>query len=231
MPLIIRAKMWLDGTPEPGWQIERTDPDPLPGATSGIWLYRGGTGEAVADYRFDDYTLHNSRGRLLGKDTFSREVARNWESAETGGAWTFSGGLPGKGLVTGGKGVLRIPPANGGDATLNGVPTATSRAHFVFTPTSSPEDGTVYAGVISRASGGNSYRGAAYLRPDGAVWTVLQRNGATLGFYILPSTTWAAGQTWHLRSETIDPDERPAFAWIGQRAITRALISGQEIKP
>lgn len=231
MPLIIRAKMWKEGTPEPGWQIEYTDASPLTGSACGLYHYRGGSGGAEAACHFDDYSLHNTRNRALAADTFTREVASGWGSAETGGAWTLTGGLPGKAKVTGGEGTFTIATGGGGTAYLNAVPTATSRSRVTFTPTSDPAAGAVYVGLESRVTGTSGYRGAAFLRPDGTVWALIQRAGATAGFFILPSTTWAPGETWHLRSETVDPDETAPFAWLGQYAITKALISGQEVNP
>ena len=232
MPLIIRAKLWRDGTTEPGWQIEYTDADPLTGVSCGLWNYRGSSvGSPVASIHFDDYMLHNTRGRLLASDSFSRESASGWGSAEAGGTWTLTGGLPGKATVSGGRGAFALAPGGGGTAYLNSVPTATSRSRVTFSPEFGPENGAFYVGLESRVTGTSGYRGSAFMRPNGSVWVLIQRTGETAGYFVLPSTTWAAGQTWHLRSETVDPDERTPFAWIGQRAITRALISGQEVKP
>ena len=147
-----------------------------------------------------DVTVTAPVSAVLANDTFQRTVANGWGSANTGGAWTLTGGSS-MFNVSGGLGRMLLPASTTLDADLLGV----SRSATLVTATFSVNklvDGT-YVGVVPRQIGANYYNVRLRLSADGTIVMNLLLNSSTLigSNYTVPGLKVVAGQQYTIKAE------------------------------
>ncbi|NNG35831.1 PKD domain-containing protein [Nakamurella aerolata] len=139
----------------------------------------------------------------IAADNFGRTSASGWGNADTGGAWTISGGAP-NASVSGNRGVLK-PPAAGSTvaATLNSVSAKDIDETFQVTLDKMPTGSGVYVASQVRKSGNSYYMLRLIVKPTGQVagYLIVSSAGAetTLCALNVPNLTYAPGMTLGVR--------------------------------
>ncbi len=139
-------------------------------------------------------------GEYIISDDFERSTTASWGSADVGGAWTISGGSA-VASVAEGEGRLNLPP---GETRIMLLPDSPIREYFLgvdFSIDTAPDSGGTYVGAIARDTGAGSYIVHAWLRTDGTVWLVAQRDSQVLEFQILSGLTYEARDSFSLKLE------------------------------
>ncbi len=130
---------------------------------------------------------------VLARDTFSRELASGWGSAELGGAWRTGGTA----AVTAGAGQLTAGAGKTSEAALAVSTADIAIQATVQVPQATTGNGT-YVSVAGRKlnSGATDYRVKLWIRPTGAVQATLVRvvsgTETVLATYAVPDSA-AAG--------------------------------------
>jgi glucose/arabinose dehydrogenase len=147
-------------------------------------------------------------------DDFARTVSGGWGSAPVGGAWTVAGAAANL-AVSGGAGVMTLPPSATRSATLGAVPRGASDVRAVFSLDAAPTGGGTYATVIARQVGADRYTASAWLRPGGAVVLVLQRGSTVLATAPVPGLSASPGARITVRVQALGsgPTTLRAKAW------------------
>ncbi|WP_010533410.1 PKD domain-containing protein [Brachybacterium squillarum] len=168
----------------------------------------GATSEATTE-------VEVSRGEVVVSDSFEREATGSWGTADTGGDWTLAGGTPIAASVSGGAGVLTLPPGSGRTMTLPSVQARDTASEVSYTLSPGPDAGSLYAGTVARSTAEGNYRALVWHRADGSMWLLIQRDGTVLSSQPLPDT-WQDGDTIHLDSEVTGDGETTlrAKAWV-----------------
>ncbi|MGY1699137.1 PKD domain-containing protein [Geodermatophilus sp. SYSU D00766] len=137
----------------------------------------------------------------VAADSFGREVASGWGTAERGGAWTTTGSAS----VTGGAGRLSGAPGQSTSAVLPAVNRTDVAVQAALTLPSLATGGGTYVSLVTQKVGLNDYRVKLRYRSDGQVEVMLARTVAdtetVLGGYQLPGG-YAAGTPLTVRFET-----------------------------
>ncbi|MBG0737866.1 PKD domain-containing protein [Paeniglutamicibacter antarcticus] len=114
----------------------------------------------------------------LAQDAFNRTVSGGLGTADTGGPWTISGAV-GDFAVKGGAATIASPARSNRYAYLNGVSSSDTevRATIGF---NRPTASSIYAGLIGRRVGTNTYGARVVVSSTGTVQLNLQRNTDTI---------------------------------------------------
>lgn len=171
-------------------------------------------------------------GGFLAADDFERTTTAGWGSADQGGAWTQGQGSAGTASVSGGVGRFGLAAGQ----TRNALLAATAQEATLSvsaTLDQAPSTGASYVGIIARQVGSESYVVRAWLRADGAVWLVTQRDGATLDAVAVPGLTWTAGGVLKLTVQTTGATSTTlrAKAWTGATEPTGWQITSTDSTP
>jgi PKD repeat protein len=153
---------------------------------------RGGTGSTTA-------SLFVSTDARLARDGFSRTVASGWATAETGGAWTGTGGNGGL-SVGGGTGRASVAVNNSKEVVLGSVSTAQTDASISVSANRAPLGGDHLAAIVARRQDATlAYRGRLRIAPGGAVFAGVEAGGTLLGESQVSGLTAPAGTALRLR--------------------------------
>jgi PKD repeat protein len=159
---------------------------------------------------------------VLADDTFGRTVTGGLGTADTGGAWTVSGGGT-RQSVTPGVAELRLDAAgNNTGSYLGGVSGTRTDVTTTFSLTAAPTGNGTYVYVTGRRVGtGLEYRVRVRLLANGTVGLVLSRlSGGTEAFpggeVIVPGLTYTAGQALNVRVQVsgTGTTQITARAWL-----------------
>ncbi len=154
--------------------------------------------------------------QFAASDDFSRTVPSGWGSADVGGAWSAMHGSAAAGSVSGGRGILTLPPGQTRNMVLQGLAVADSETTVTYAIDQAPATGNSYVGVAARQSSTENYTVRAWMRSDGRVWLVVQRSGSATVLATQPlALTWAAGDSLQLRVRVTgaSPTTIQAMAW------------------
>ncbi|WP_210509040.1 S-layer family protein [Naasia sp. SYSU D00057] len=153
-------------------------------------------------------------GGALAADTFSRTTTSGLGTAETGGAWTISGG--GQTSYSVANGVARItnPAGSTRYALLNGVSSTDTDIQATVGMTR-PTAGSTYAAVIARRVGTAEYRGRVVVSSTGSVNLQIQRGDTTLTSGTVAGLTVATGDQLRIRVQAVgtSPTTLSAKVW------------------
>ncbi|MGP9846155.1 PKD domain-containing protein, partial [Brachybacterium sp. 107] len=140
---------------------------------------------------------------FAGSDAFERTVSTGWGAADVGGAWTSTGWNSATVSVGDGAGKLALSPGAGRDLVLGGTSFSESASEMTYSVAAGPSTGSLYVGLKSRYDDGHAYRSAVWHRADGTMWLLVQRDDAVIATLPLTGQQWAAGDTFHLRTEVV----------------------------
>jgi PKD repeat protein len=136
-------------------------------------------------------------------DTFGRELASGWGTAERGGPWTSGGS--GTTSVTGGAGVLTATAGRNASTRLGAVNRTDVALQASVVLPALPTGGGTYLSLATQRVGTSDYRVKLWFRSTGEVQVALERmvDGAEtiLGDYVLPGG-YKAGDSLTVRFET-----------------------------
>jgi hypothetical protein len=117
-------------------------------------------------------------------------VASGWGTAETGGAWTGTGGNGGL-SVSASSGRADVAPGASKEVVLAGVSTQQTDASITVTANRSPVGGDLIAAIVARRQDATlAYRGRLRIASDGTVYA-----GAEAGSTLLGETSALTGVT------------------------------------
>ncbi|WP_142457744.1 PKD domain-containing protein [Geodermatophilus aquaeductus] len=140
-------------------------------------------------------------GAPIAADTFGREVASGWGTAEVGGAWTTSGTTS----VTGGAAQLSGAKSQSAAARLAGVNRTDVVVQATLTVPQLTTGGGTYVSLATQQVGLTDYRAKLRFRADGQVEVMLVRTvndvDTILGGYLLAGG-YTAGTSLNVRLET-----------------------------
>ncbi|MGG7465877.1 PKD domain-containing protein [Plantibacter sp. YIM 135347] len=150
---------------------------------------------------------------VFAQDRFERSVTAGLGSAETGGAWSLSGGNA-PFSVGGGKASVDTPAG----ATRRGILGAATGTDSEVAATFSFSEITgtgVYASAIARRVGTDDYRGRLWVRANGSVVLQTMHGGTVLQQLVLPGVTYTTGDKYTLRVQVTgsNPTTVKARAW------------------
>jgi PKD repeat protein len=156
---------------------------------------------------------------VLAQDSFGRTVAQGWGTADVGGAWRVTGGTSivkvqdGAGQVVSPKGETRT-------MSLDAVSTTSSDVSATFSLDSVPTGGGSYTRVVSRQVGSASYQTQVWVKATGQIQLVQSEGTSNPASYVLPGTTYTAGQQLRVRVLTTgtSPTTVKAKAWVAGQA-------------
>lgn len=136
---------------------------------------------------------------IIAKDAFERTLTAGWGSADTGGAWTVSGGSAAF-SVGGGQGTVTLSPGGTREARLSAVSSVSSVVDAEVSTDTASVGGTASATVIGRLVGSNAYSARVRFEPNGVVRLYLMRDESLLGgaTYAMPGT-YVVGQPIKVR--------------------------------
>jgi PKD repeat protein len=135
----------------------------------------------------------------LAKDAFGRTVAAGWGNADLGGAWTAAGGAAAL-SVSAGKGLIQVAPSQTREARLNAVSTTNSEVEVTVSADQAAAGAAMHTTLVGRQVGGSSYGARLRVESNGQIRLFLLRDETALGdSYLLPNTTYAAGDPYHLK--------------------------------
>ena len=134
----------------------------------------------------------------LAQDAFGRSVTGGLGTADTGGAWTVSGGATAF-SVDGSRAVLSTTAGKTLTAVLGTVSTTGSDASATFGVSALPSAGSTYLTLIGRQVGSNGYSVRATVGSTGAVTLYLMNGSTALQSARVSGLTLAPGDRVHLR--------------------------------
>ena len=137
---------------------------------------------------------------VVATDAFARTATGGWGTADLGGAWTLSGGAASAASVADGTGLLSLAAGSTRNMTLAGVSAKNVTLSMDFGVDTAPSTGSVYAGLIARSTASGNYLVRTWLNANGTVWIVIQRGSTVLSASQVPGLTWAAGDTFSLKT-------------------------------
>nr|WP_241429108.1 PKD domain-containing protein [Agrococcus sp. ARC_14] len=126
-------------------------------------------------------------GEVIAADAFQRTVSGGWGPADTGGAWTVTGGSAAF-SVSDGAGVVALRPSDTREARLLGVSTTDADITVRISSETAAAGGTASATVVGRLVGTAVYSARLRLEPGGVMRLYLLRDQALLGSHLLPGT-------------------------------------------
>ena len=150
----------------------------------------------------------------LAADAFNRTLASGWGSADTGGAWTVSGGAtsysvaPGYGQQSATLGASRT-------SSLNTVSSTSTDSTVKFSTTTMPTGGGTYVSVIGRLVGASDYEARVWVKSTGQVQLQLLQGSTVLSAANIAGITYNAGDTLSVRVQVTgtNPTTIRASVW------------------
>jgi PKD repeat protein len=133
---------------------------------------------------------------LLAQDSFTRNVAAGWGTADMGGPWTTSNAA--NFSVGGGVGSLKMATAGSGPSIfLNGVSSTKTDVQVTVTTDKAATGGGIYLYVVGRrVTGTGDYRVKVHLLASGAVGLSVIRTSSTGAETALISEATVVGLTY-----------------------------------
>ncbi|OUE27402.1 PKD domain-containing protein [Clavibacter michiganensis] len=164
-------------------------------------------------------TVQAPASTVLAQDSFGRTVAQGWGTSEVGGAWRVTGGTSivkvqdGTGQVVSPKGETRT-------MSLDAVSTTSSDITATFSLDSVPTGGGSYTRVVSRQVGSAFYQTQVWVKATGQIQLVQSEGSSNPASYVLPGTTYKAGQQLRVRVLTTgtSPTTVKAKVWVAGQA-------------
>ena len=169
----------------------------LPIGTVVDWYATVDDGTTVTRGPTWSYTAAGSGPTILASDTFGRTLTSAWGTADAGGAWTLTGGLP-KFAVGSGIGRETIPPGYTVTSTLAAVSSASTDLSFTVGTDRVP-DAALYLTAGARLVGTAEYGARIKELPGGAVQLALMRTGTVLAGNTIPGLVLATGERLRVR--------------------------------
>jgi large repetitive protein len=115
----------------------------------------------------------------LAQDAFNRATTNGWGNADTGGAWTLSGGATSFSTVTG-WGQQTVSAGTTKTATLPSVTSTSSDLTVTLSGDSAASGGGLYYSGIGRLVGSTDYEARVWVKAGGAVQLQLLQGSTTL---------------------------------------------------
>jgi CSLREA domain-containing protein len=174
---------------------------------------KGGSGSTTA-------SLFVSSDTRLARDGFSRTVASGWGTADTGGAWTGTGGSTGL-SVGGGAGRADVSPGGNREVVLAGVSTSQTDASVSVSTTRAPVGGDHVAAIVARRQNATvAYRGRLRIAADGTVWAGAEAGATLLGEQQVAGLTASPGTVLRLRVRVtgVNPTTIEVKVWRADQA-------------
>ncbi|GAA1732208.1 hypothetical protein GCM10009809_29630 [Isoptericola hypogeus] len=142
---------------------------------------------------------------IVAQDGFGRTVSSGWGTADTGGAWTLSGGAS-RFNVAGGVGTVLMPTAGSGTkAQLQGASGRDVELRGEFSLDKIADGGGTFVSFTGRTGGFSSeYRAKVWVKSTGAVQLLLvaaQPSETTLAAANVAGLSVTAGQTLKVRAQ------------------------------
>jgi PKD repeat protein len=138
---------------------------------------------------------------VLAADTFERTSTSGWGSAQTGGAWTYSGSTS-LFTVAGGAGVITMAAAGSGPTARLPISSTDTDLQLTFAFDKAPTGGGQYTRAVVRGDQANGYHAKVWVQANGTMVVYLNRNVAgtetNLASKVLPGT-FVAGQGYRVR--------------------------------
>lgn len=156
----------------------------------------------------------------LATDAFGRTATGGWGNADTGGAWTLSGGS-GNFAVNNGSGAMTMGAASASRrATLDSVSTAPNDSRVTISADKIANAGGMYAYLLGRRIGTSDYRAKIRVASNGAVSLFLSKvvsnaEASLAGPLTIPGLTMAPNDplVLRLRLEGASPTALSAKVW------------------
>ncbi len=176
---------------------------------------------------------------VYATDVFDRTVSGGWGSADTGGAWTVTGGAANF-SVGAGVGQMRMNTAGATSAAnLNGVSSADTEVRVAVALDKAQTGGGTYVSVLGRKVGtAGDYRFRLRYLVGGGVTASLSRavsgTETALTQVTVPGLTYAAGEVLQLRVQVsgTSPTTLRAKVWrAGQTEPAAWLVTATESTP
>ena len=148
---------------------------------------------------------------LLAQDDFGRTATNGWGNADTGQAWTVaSAGTNGSSFNVGsGTGNVTLPTVGATRAvTLGSLSTSDSDVQLTVSPKQAATGDGIFATVVPRVVGSNSYRSQLIFAANGTVTlNILKVVGSTTTTLVKSKTitgvTWSPGDTLNVRVQAV----------------------------
>lgn len=149
------------------------------------------------------------------RDTFAREVAAGWGTADTGLPWALSGGTAAERTVTGGRGRLTLATSPGNVRT-NRIdrPWADAEILAQVAPGQTAVGEALLIGLVLRRSAVTDayYRARAHLLTDGTISLSVTRGVTTIGAIVPTGLTYTPGARLWMRAR-VDGHQVRARIW------------------
>ena len=139
---------------------------------------------------------------FLAADDFGRTAATGWGTSDKGGAWSTLYGSASATSVDGNAGSISIAAGQTRAQMLSSISAGNVLLQTDVALTQAPATGSSYVGVIARqTTAGDNYQVRVWFRNNGTAMLVTQRGNTTLGTYLIPQLTWAAGDSYTLKAQ------------------------------
>ncbi|MFG2900983.1 hypothetical protein ACGFZH_28340 [Streptomyces zaomyceticus] len=136
-------------------------------------------------------------------DAFGRTVASGWGSADTGGAWTSTGGSAADYSVGSGVGSHTLGSVNVSRRSTLTAPSADFDLYVTIAPSAVATGASIFGGPIARAASGDDlYYARAEFTTAGTVVLTIRERAAGVETTVATATTpytYTAGQSFRLR--------------------------------
>ncbi|MFT2692119.1 PKD domain-containing protein [Clavibacter zhangzhiyongii] len=164
-------------------------------------------------------TVEAPPSSVLAQDSFGRTVAQGWGTAEVGGAWRVTGSTSIV-KVQDGQGQVASPKGETRTMSLDAVSTTSSDVSATFSLDSVPTGGGSYTRVTSRQVGSSFYQTQVWVKATGQIQLVQSEGSSNPASYVLPGTTYKAGQQLRVRVLTTgtSPTTVKAKVWVAGQA-------------
>ena len=181
---------------------------------------------AQASSTLDGHVAAPPGPTVYATDAFGRTAANGLGTADTGGAWTVTGGAANFSV---GSGAASLKAPLGGTLTgyLNGVSTTDSDVRAQLSIDKVPTGTGTYASVYGRTVGTGTYGAKLRFYPTGAV--TLQASGGSA--IVLPGLTYSPGEQLQVRVQVTgtSPTTTRAKVWrVGELEPTTWQVSGTD---
>ncbi|MGH3354151.1 MAG: hypothetical protein ACRDPS_26050 [Nocardioides sp.] len=135
----------------------------------------------------------------VAEDTFERNEASGWGTADAGGTWARTG-IAGNFSVSDGRGQHAVTAGGTTESRLEGVSATDVDATVSVGVSRLPDAGLVWSILGARVSGSTHYASRLRFNPDGTVGLHLVRSGSpVVGANVVPGLSVAAGDRLMVR--------------------------------